>query len=574
MKLKSFILISIAVIVLKSYEGVHCKTYHDNYKNYIERVVSHIYSQIRSYKKQDSKNATGVEEAFQPSQLLDFTYNYRCTISALNFMYTKIVKKYLYHIYVIIRKCQQFYENNSVKKFISCVIFLVKQVNNSKAMFESLYNAMKFISYIDIRFLFSENAVPHAIIDEIDFMYQFVSKENLETSNFNNNISSHELSTSVVFTKFANLFEFYNNASKRVNNLLQNSLNIIDPSIKTYLKKIETYERIKKNSSSSVCSNPPNKFYDETIDIWYKNLGFEQFLEPIKAEFIPPIDPETNQNDGIKALNIIRKESGWESMNHIIIIYYEKLYTVDYIMKDEINNINFRIKKEHVSQLIRCRYIEIIKKYRTLLSAILFVCNKDANEFYHNCLIKLFSSFNESKKMLEGLYEALITLNRSSIWSDNFSSKLSLHNILKWVSDFLRLLKTNNFYQKSFIILNDKTKTEMVEKLLEIFISYFNDFSSELHSEISIINTQCHINKPFNNEMAYITDFKNSKNISNNSDLQRELQIIYNACNYFENFCKDVYKSCYEDLGFKKVSEFQNKPLDDKLIPFTKDLST
>ncbi|XP_050545592.1 uncharacterized protein LOC126907928 isoform X12 [Daktulosphaira vitifoliae] len=468
MQFYSFIFLPIFVFALKPDERVHSNIYHAQYKKYIDRVVSYIYLQIIYNQK---LNSNGVEEAFQQyTDLPKLRLKYNYTISVLNFEYTKIIKKFLEYVAIIIRKCHECHKNKLPEKFVSWVILLEDQIKNSKTMFENLHNAMKFISYIDIRYLFSECTVPHAIIEEIDFIYQFVSEKNVENSSFDLNKSLNQISK----IKLGNIVKFHKDLTKIVNSLTEDS-KYIDPSIKTDLKKIEINERSKKKNSFDVYSEHPNKFYNETINIWYKNLGFEQFLEPIEAEFKPPIDPKTNQNDGIKALNIICKESGWEKMNHISIIYFGKQLSLDRIINDEVCDMNFRIKKEHVSQLLRCRYTEVLKNYYAILSSIMCVCLNDVRNFYHNCLIKLFNSFKESEKMIEGLYKAMVASNRSSIWSVHRNSKSSLHNLFQWVTIILRFLKNNNFnldnfmdsYDDKIIIILNEEETVIIEKLLE-----------------------------------------------------------------------------------------------------------
>ncbi|XP_050545601.1 uncharacterized protein LOC126907934 isoform X2 [Daktulosphaira vitifoliae] len=568
MKFYSFILISIAIFVSQPDEGVHCKSYHIEYKNYIERVISYIYSQIISYQKQDSNNTTGMEETIQPkTNPRDFTQKYHYTISILNFNYIQILHEYRYYMKIIINQCIEFKKENLLENFIDCVMFLEKQVKNSKTMFEKFYNAVKFISYIDIRFLFSEGAVTHAITDEMDFIYQYLLEKNKEDSS-----DLKRLPYYISEYKFKNIESFNVNLYWKIfdfntNFFKQNK--ILDIYINSDVDKLNIAKLPQRRRSYAILSKKSELltiFYNENIEIWYNNLGFEQFLNPTAAEFIPPIDPDTNQNDGIEALNIIRKESGWEKMNHISIVYFGRKISVDRIINDEVSNINFRIKKEHVSQLLRCRFTEIMKNYRTLLSAILFVCNKDAYECYHNCLIKLFSSFNESKKMHEDLYEALVTLNKSSIWTVNLTSKSSLYKIFKWVTGFLSLLEKNDIFLKNVGITHDDNNTEMIEQYLVIFKNYFNIFSANLRSDLILYDTRCSIDDKFENVKDYVSYFRNLGNISVHSNYEMSSKIMLNAFNFYGNFCENVSKSCYEDLGFEKLSHCKKKELDSKLI--------
>ncbi|XP_050545579.1 uncharacterized protein LOC126907927 isoform X2 [Daktulosphaira vitifoliae] len=563
MNLYSFILVYIVVMVLKPDQGVYCRSYYTRYRLYIERFVTHVGLRIKFSEmlnqKSNSNNTTDIEKAFEPDKFSELMCNYQYTISALNYKYTIILKKFLDYIAIVMGKCQQFHERNLSENFIHCVILLVEQVKQSKTMFENLHNAMKFISYIDIRFLFSENIVLHPIIDEIEFMYQFVIEISLDTRSFDLNKSPNQESE----IKFENLIKFHKDASNKVNNIFHNN-NVNNNSIVSWTT-INIAKWHNENNFDIVysISNTLNKFYNETIKIWYENLGFEQFLYPTTFKRVPPKHRTINQNDGIEALKILLQESEWKSMNHINIIYCGKLFNVDHIIKDSISEINFQIKKEHVSQLLR------------------YLCNKDACAFYHNYLIQLFNSFHKSQKMMQGLYEALIILNKSSIWNVNSNSKSSLKVISECIEYILDILKSNKFSLENFIDKNDKEKSEIVESFLEIFENFLKEFHFCLHKEMKPMHIRCSMKIPYFKKLKKINEFKNfvftlnnPVNTSDNQNPEYYMQMILNACKYLDNFCEDVYKSCYVNLGFRKVSDCQNIKLDGKLVKFTEDFST
>ncbi|XP_050520420.1 uncharacterized protein LOC126893912 [Daktulosphaira vitifoliae] len=506
------ICMTIGVFVLIPDKAEQCAYYREDYKNYVKSVFGYIYSQIELNQMQnqnlhqDPNKSFIVLEAFQPyAYMNDFRENYSYTINLLNFKYTGILKKFLNYLDIILQQCKQFRDENLWENFICCITSLIEELKNSKTLFENLYNAMKFISYIDVRYVFNGNNVPNAIVDEIDFFKQFVLQYTSETVSFDLN-SLPNLKDSE--TKFKNLNEFYTEASEIVNNMFQKSV-IIDTSVNTNSTTNPINESSNENDLYLVyltCSNL-NAFYNETIEIWYKNLGFEEFLNPKIPKFTPPIHRKINQNDGIKALNILRQETGWKKMNHINIIYNDKQFSVDCIIKNEINCIDFRIKKEYVTQLLRCRYTEIMKNYCVLLSTILFICNADDNDDYHNCIIELFNSFNKSILLLKGLYTALITLNKSSIWSVNYNSNSNLKNILKWVSGFLRLLKNNEFSLVNNADKPDIQKTEF-QKLLTLFSGFRTKLYYEIHDDLKYMYTRCIMKAPFYDRAIIINDFR------------------------------------------------------------------
>ncbi|XP_050520803.1 uncharacterized protein LOC126894101 [Daktulosphaira vitifoliae] len=571
MEFYSITFVITAVFALKPNEAKQCLNYRDDYKNYIKTIIYHIYSQILLNEKQNlnqgSNNTTFINKVFSSeTNTNEFRDNYSYTINILNFKYTEILKNFLDYINVILHKCKQFQNNNLSENFISCVTLLVEEVKNSKTMFENLYKAMKYISDFDVRYVFQGKNVPNAIIDEIDFFKEYVSQKIHKSEPFDLNKLPY-LNDSE--TNFKNLNEFYTEATIKVNNLFQNS-NIINTSVKTNSATNQIKECYNENDSNVVyltCRNL-NAFYDVTIEIWYKNLGFEQFLNPRASEFIPPIT--LNQLDGIKALNILRQETGWKNMEHINIIYNFKRFNVNYVIKDEINIVNFQIKATLVTQILRCRYTEIIKNYYTLLTAIVYICDKSDNDNYRLCLIELYNSFHKSKLMLQGLHLAIITLNKLSIWTVSNNCQSNVMHIIRWVSSFLRLLKNSELYQD----INSEPhniKITLAQKLKREFAKYRIDFRRESKSEFVYMKTRCIIREPFYDKFSKINEFNYLTIDMKNAHPQYLIQKYHTACKYLNNFCEDAYKSCYEDLGFKKV-DCGNKSIDIKLNEFTVDL--
>ncbi|XP_050523007.1 uncharacterized protein LOC126895314 [Daktulosphaira vitifoliae] len=578
MEFYSFILISIGIFIVKLDETVKCNctpvnNYREDYRNYIKTVISHIFSHIESKEilnlklKQDSICTISVDEVFKPNtKYTNFKTNYFYTINLINFKYTEILKHFLDYIDIILQLCNKFHKRNLEENFICCVTSLIDEVKNSKTMFENLHNAMTFFSYIDVRFVFHGSIMPNVIIDEIDFFQKYVLQKISENSHLD--LNRHlDLNCLPNFQdsemNFKNLNEFHIVASKIVNNLYQNSNIIIDTSIKTNSTTIGMNE----DDSYLVyltCSKLKS-FYNKNIEIWYKNLGFEQFLNPRTSKLIPPIEPNININMAIKAFNILRQESGWKTMEHIKIVYNGKQFSVDSIMKDPINIMNFQIKKENVIQLLRCRYTETIKNYHVILSTIMFLCNTEANRFNYNCLIKLFDSFNKSKIMFEGLHTALITLQKSSLWNFSFLSHSNLQKIFKWINDFLSLLNNNEFSQDKFVDKNGIKKTEKIDKKLIYFLGCLKKFNIELNSDLRTMNCRCNMKEPYYEKTKLITQFMHLASTMSTTYYEQLTQVYHIACNYFDEFCEIVYKSCYENLGFRKVNRL-NKTSDEIIM--------
>ncbi|XP_050523005.1 uncharacterized protein LOC126895313 isoform X1 [Daktulosphaira vitifoliae] len=578
MEFYSLILImSIVVFAKKPDEETNCNRrivnkYREDYKNYIKTVVGYIrlnigLNEMQNLKfKKDSICTISIEEAFKPEiNYNNFKNNYFYTINLLNFKYTEILKNFLDYIDIILQVCKQFHERNLEEKFICCVTSLIEEVKNSKTMFENLYNGMTFISNIDVRFVFQGCIMPNVIINEINFFQKYVLYKISESSQLDHNTHfNFNCLPNIEYSEmnFESLNEFLTVASIIVNNLFKNS-NIIDTSIKTNSTTIQNNDD-EFYLVYLTCSKLKS-FYTENIEIWYKNLGFEKFLNPKIPILIPPIDSKFNINVAIKAFNILRHESGWKTMEHINIVYNEKLYSVDCIMKDSIDNINFQIKKEHVMQLLRCRYTEIIKNYHMLLTVLLTLCDNYAKHFNYNCLIKFFDSFNKSKIMFEGLQSALITLKKSLLWNITAMSHSNLQKILKWVDDFNCLLNNNEFSQDKFLDQKGIQITDIINKKVVVLLNFRKQFYIDLNSELGNMNSRCKMKDNFFDKTQLENYFKYLASKMSTSYYEHSIQMYHIACNYFDEFCENVYKSCYENLGFRKVNRL-NKTSDEIIM--------
>lgn len=261
-------------------------------------------------------------------------------------------------------------------------------------------------------------------------------------------------------------------------------------------------------------------------------------------------NPLSKLEEEMRSLSIIIQETGWRSIDHLLIkINNQKLSIYD-ILEDPITESNFSNKKNRITHFLRCLYTELFKNYDVLLSVILHICSVDASVYYVDCMIQFFDSLNRSKALLNGLQDALNTLNKLTIWKLESRKPWNLIKIFNWTNGFLDMLNNNNYAPENLVSRSDNEKSEMTNTLFNTFQHYRRTFLPDIYADLYFTKSRCEFMKPFYDKLDKIQDFRNSDNSYVN---ENPLQTASNACDFFNKFCEDALKSYYEDLGFSKV---------------------
>ncbi|XP_050520636.1 uncharacterized protein LOC126894040 [Daktulosphaira vitifoliae] len=553
MNIIAFILISCTFLLLKINSGAYCTGKlpdQDGQSIYITYAINCIHAQngwkaLQNLKIEPNLYNSIVEKSIKLSlkpNIRKLIEPFCTTIILLNYKYTEVLKTFVDYLHIIIHKCQQFHNENYTENFINCVTLLTEEVKNSESMFDHLYNAMAYMNNFDQIFMFLKYFELVSIVNDIYYFKQYVSQKTEKNFSLDLNETSFIQDSNI---EFETLKEFHDKASKIVNNLNQNS-NVIDDDNKQDLLTTYYAKHLSERNIDfiSFTCNQLNSFYEKTIKNLYKDLGFEELMNSSLPR-IKSLEKSTNiSENSIQILKKIIREEGWKKFDHIRINFDNHILSIYDVLNDPITVQNFETKKKHVTQFIRCRYTEIFKNYNVLLSVIIRLCFNNLSDHYFDCMILFFDSLTKSKKMLDKMHTALISLKKTSIWDVNKRANWDLHKLLDWLSSYVCLLKNDIFLPQNIIKQN-------IDDVYETFSICQLDNEKQLRSDLYRMKNRCLLSIPLYDQTFIINQFQNlATNQPNNQD---SLYVARKACEYLNLFCDEVIKVSYEDLGFSKI---------------------
>ncbi|XP_050546675.1 uncharacterized protein LOC126908545 [Daktulosphaira vitifoliae] len=283
-----------------------------------------------------------------------------------------------------------------------------------------------------------------------------------------------------------------------------------------------------------------NSFYTEMIKINYEDLGFIQLINPTNHKFKPPIDETINQELGIMTLNTLFNEGSWNSFSHMEILYGNLIISATTVIRDLVTNYNFHLKKFYFTQMLRCRFLEVLIIYNTSLTALMRICrNKNNLNEYVKCVLYLFVAINDTVKMFDFMLTIIEKLRLSNLWlPERLSSNLLA--IYKLIYNYVIDLKTNNVVRDMFI-----NKPEVnIEHLSNDYTLSFQKARYKFSNILSKLKKQ-------NKNMCYSNDFMIIKKDLDTKFCNNAIIISKYLYDFYENFVK----TDYEDTGFNKIHQ-------------------
>ncbi|XP_050547059.1 uncharacterized protein LOC126908805 [Daktulosphaira vitifoliae] len=473
-------------------------------------------------------------------------------INSLNYMYAEVIKTFIDHIRAIANQCQEYYDVNQGDNLLRCAILLQSVIENSKTMFEKLYNVMNYLSNIDLKLIAKwKKTFSVPIVDEI---YSFVEYASLKTKQ--------------------NTQIFINPNDPNTKNDAYEVILDVNSFIEG--KGHETYQKIKENNNSVVYNHKPkclleenlkdynarqNKnielseylsewlkiYYDEISINLYKNLGFEEVLELNEASiFKPPIHSFENitQKLVIEQLHKITKESGWNSLKHIYIIFNDQVISVDRILRHPADKLNFHCKKQHILRVIKCIYTEILFKYCEYVITLFDFCKtvniKRNGAVYINLARQIFDAVHKSINMFDIMYKTLVSLNKliGDYFHDIHSSNLSC--LCNSITKLLEEINSGNY---SLDVLDSKCDGSK-QKIPQLYARACVQNISKFLKYICYLSKKTHEKHfPLQN---IVLNVDTSGSISTDN--------FSSACNELIVFSKKFIKFYYEELGLNKLN--------------------
>lgn len=282
------------LLLLSSLNPVQCNEDKKKvYYRYLRAVTQHFQKQdiwksmkhitIEDY---NSKTNLSIEEALG-RYLMDnrgVAKMYNKIAQLINYRYAEILHKFCMLLLDVTNECQYFYQMSSFENFMYCIISLRNILKYSHILFDNLYNALTFLSLIDVKFLtvrcknYSEYIVDElycvknyvhtmdnyfVYIDEnnnpiIEKAYEFLqSVENLCVKIIENltGIPSKNSGVNILYNNENNLKQIY---EKNFSGTYQNFIRFLSVKLKTLMDNAQIED--------------------------FVNLGFQQLLYPTSME--------------------------------------------------------------------------------------------------------------------------------------------------------------------------------------------------------------------------------------------------------------------------------------------------
>ncbi|XP_050544378.1 uncharacterized protein LOC126907272 isoform X1 [Daktulosphaira vitifoliae] len=558
---------------------IYPKSVKDRYLGYVITVIQHICDQKGWNSMQnlqlnhDEYGNMTIKDAFSNKvHKYDVLDKFIIVVHLLNYKYTEVLRNYVELVTLSIKECVKYLTDNLFREFIDCTQLIENEVKNSTIMFDNLYHVMTFMSCFDTKWLFPKfKGIPIVIVEEIYFAYYNTNTMKISDKSFfidqnGNFIPENGISVLKSINNFIdqlNVMVEYHEVKKYI-------LAEIPKRVNYYLIFEEKYYHYKSRNANrtaiDIVLNMLESFCELTIKNDYENLGFKEILNPhlykCDSLFVPQfIDPDS-QEKGIVNLNILLNEGNWNTLSYLYINHNGQDISLSRVLRDQANNNNFHLKKQYITQLLRCRFFDILKNFTTLLSGVIDLSNKEKNNSDKledlNCYIECVSNFFRIMKKVQDLLNylniAMEKLKQASIWHEN-GAFYCLSPIKKIIDNILEVMKKNNLLRDDF--------SDCILDLEEVANNYLADaqnvrfcIQSNLKNARRVHDSHCFYHEKVLFTKQYVFDISQKKTISTNiaHSSTNPISICQQACAELYMFCEDFISNEYKNLGFDKIN--------------------
>ncbi|XP_050521595.1 uncharacterized protein LOC126894550 [Daktulosphaira vitifoliae] len=428
-------------------------------------------------------------------------------------------------------------------------------------MFTYLYKAILFIDYLDVKLLLKNSIYPKLVVEEIYTVknYTFLMKTP-ELVNYIKNTGSIKMDE--LLEDYIEINNFVDKIVSLTDEIFKNKVTYVNSTTECNLREKYYSEYINNKYEINFVDFVREKlkhYCSETIYKYYSIIGFDELLHPNIARLKPPQNYGFKQNEAIEILNTLFREGDWRLLNHIRIIIGNEIITTNQIIRDNVDDFNFNKKRQYFTQLIKCRYTEVLKNYNTHITAVIQTCRNEKTggnlKAFVDCTIKFFEIVNDSKDLLKIMLLALNKLEDSNIWEvfyTPYSCLTQTYNILRKFSSEIERL---NFRKTDFINLSINELEMKVSKFLFDFQNARINFTRRLMDERNTVHNCCLIEGELLNKNQLIDSWKIIVSLNNNKNtLERPVRLYEYALERFIAFFNAAITSEYDSLGFNKIT--------------------
>ncbi|XP_050531355.1 uncharacterized protein LOC126900031 isoform X5 [Daktulosphaira vitifoliae] len=472
---------------------------------------------------------------------------------SINCRYAKLLQIYDCYITIMINECENYYNKKLFYKFIECTKLIQEVVCNSNGMFQTLYDILIFINKLEIKTIFSEYVAPYTIINEIHNVYTYTSSKTKPCAS-TYITSNGEFDTDDACKDLLNIKHFHIEATNKLHNLplLDANSNMTSNIFHKYL--LEKYNE-KYVLQQEIDKSFVQFIYDDLI-IFFKinikneneNFGFKELLHPTVPGLVPPINVIADSYK-ITTLNTLFAKRHLEPFMNIKIVIEnrEKIDATEVFQTVDFENI--KRKRKHFGQLLRCRYVEILKNHRVILAAIIgtFRDRKFSNHMNHfaYCMNELRNSVSLSVNMFKSLLSTMSKLKKTCIWEYNIKASNCLKRLASIITGYVYDIKALNNLSSETNTMNEVEAMTYLDQLSE----YSNNLNIGLHSEMS---------HHLKNRCEFLREFRQTLKLKSIFNLKiasavNYLSVFKDICSEMNSFCNEIIENDYKNLGFKDL---------------------
>ncbi|XP_050549046.1 uncharacterized protein LOC126910479 [Daktulosphaira vitifoliae] len=402
MNIELLILIILTKSIFFGVGIVDCRVDSKEYKSYFIQVTHNLRFQLTMMNlehlsvKVENDKIISIEEVLNYNlvYLNELSQTYYIIVDLINYLFVEVLQIFTEHLKIILDDCKCFFEINSFENAIYCTVILLNAAKNSNMMFEYLYKSITFIDYLDVKSALKKTFIhPKLVVEEIYTVkhYTFL----MEVSDMHNYVNN-EGSIKIEEAKedYYKIMNFANKVVSITHDFFKNNVSIINNTMMFNLRENYYYEYTNNKYDINFIdfiNKNLNDYCKKTINNYYSKIGFHQLLNPNTPELSPPQNIGFPQYKIIKNLNILFREGNWNLLNHIRIIIDDELITTNRIIRDTVDDFNFNLKKKYFTQLLRCRYTEVLRNYNTYMSAVIQTCKREKRNAnlnnYKDCII-------------------------------------------------------------------------------------------------------------------------------------------------------------------------------------------
>ncbi|XP_050544381.1 uncharacterized protein LOC126907272 isoform X3 [Daktulosphaira vitifoliae] len=555
------------------------KSVKDRYLEYVITVIQHICDQKGWNSMQHLQlnhdvygNMTIKDAISQKVYKYDVLDKFIIVVHLLNYKYIEILKNYAKLVIVSIKECKKYSTHNLYREFIDCTQRIEHGVKNSMIMFDNLYQVMTFMSYFDTKCVFKNfKGIPFVIVEEIYFAFHNTSTMKISDQSFFIDQNGNFISENAI-SVLKSIKNFIDQLNVMVENIKVKKLILaeIPKRVNYYWIFEEQYLHYQSKNSNltsiDIVLLMLESFCENTIKNDYEDLGFKEILNPhlykCDSLFVPQfIDPDS-QEKGIVNLNILLNEGNWNTLSYLYINHNGQDISLSRVLRDQANNNNFHLKKQYITQLLKCRFYDILKNFTTYLSGVLDLSKKQKNNSdklkdlncYIECVNNFFLIMKSVQDLLNYLNTAMEKLKQASIWHEN-GAFYCLSPIKKIIDNILEVMKEKNLLRDDFsdCILN-------LEEVANNYIADVHDVKCFIQLEFrhvrGVHESHCFYHEKVLFTKQYVFNISKKKTISTNiaHSSTNPISNCQQACTELYLFCENFIGNEYKNLGFDKIN--------------------